>query len=286
MAVPELLATCWTIAGDVRADTAQNISPFSLEDRIAAAGAAGYTGIGLWHGDVRRWLETGSYAELRRLLVAAGLRHIELENLSDWFATGDARTRSNKVRQRLFETGAELGARHLKAMPPFGKGGWSNAQIVDSFGELCREAACHGLLVALEMVPFSDWPDLQTTFAPVVEANADNGGLLIDIWHVARSGAHYDEILQIPARFILGAEINDADRAVRGTLYEDTMRHRKFCGEGELDVPLFIARMTEAGYNGPYGVEILSDEVRAMTLGDVARRSFDTARAQFDCVVA
>ena len=49
---PVLLASCWTIGGNICPGTANNISAFRLEDRIEAAATAGYTGIGLWHGDL------------------------------------------------------------------------------------------------------------------------------------------------------------------------------------------------------------------------------------------
>ena len=46
-------------------------------------------------------------------------------------------------------------------------------------------------------------------------------------------------------------------------------------------VPGFIEAMIRAGYRGPYGVEILSRELRRLPVAEAARRSFETARAQF-----
>lgn len=277
----DLIATCWTIAGNVYPGTSQHLSPFPLEDRINAAADAGYAGIGLWHGDLLRWREGHDYAALRQVIERAGLKHIELEYLAGWFGDGEERRQSDAVRHDLFAAADALGARHIKVMPPFGNAGWPTTRLIDAFGELCAQAARHGLLIALEMIPYSDLPTLDAALAVVAGAEADNGGLLIDIWHVLRSGDSLDAILRVPARYILAAEINDADQAMRGDIAEDSMRHRKLCGEGAFDVPLFIARMTEAGYRGPYGVEILSDTLRQMPLEQVARRTFDTARAQF-----
>jgi len=53
------------------------------------------------------------------------------------------------------------------------------------------------------------------------------------------------------------------------------------CGEGAFDLPGFIAATRTAGYAGPYGVEILSDALRALPLPSAARRSAATAVAQF-----
>ena len=62
------------------------------------------------------------------------------------------------------------------------------------------------------------------------------------------------------------------------------MRYRRLCGEGQFDLSGFVAALGQAGYDGPFGVEILSDALRALPLDEAARRSFDTA-APF-CAIA
>lgn len=278
----ELITTCWTIAGDFLPGAGRTACPLPLEERIAAAAAAGYRGIGLWHGDLVNLLEQGGrYRDLRRMLESDGMRHIELEYVGDWFTEGERRQRADAMRQDLFAAADELGARHIKVMPPFGNESWARQRLIDEYGRLCTEAATHGLLMPIEMIPFSNLPTLDAVLAVAAGADAANGGLLIDIWHVVRSGASYEDILRVPARYILAAELDDAELALHGDMAEDTMRHRKLCGEGEFDVPAFIDAMTRAGYRGPYGVEILSDELRRLPVAEAARRSFETARAQF-----
>ena len=48
----DLLATCWTTAGDVVPGRTGEVSPFPLEERVAAAAKAGYRGFGLAASDV------------------------------------------------------------------------------------------------------------------------------------------------------------------------------------------------------------------------------------------
>lgn len=276
----DLIATCWTIAGNVVPGSEHHLSPFALEKRIAAAAEAGYTGIGFWHGDLQQYLQRGNYRQLRRLLDEHQIKHVELEFLADWFATGERQRRSDAVRWDLFTAGDALGARHIKVVPPFGEH-WPQQRLIDEFGQLCAEAATHELNIALEMIPFSDVNTLDAAHAIVAGANAANGGLLIDIWHVARSGATFDEILKIPPQYIRAAEINDADTLVHGNIAEDSMHHRKLCGEGQFDIRHFIACMQQAGYEGPYGVEILSDELRKTSLTEAAQLSFSTAKRFF-----
>ena len=68
-----------------------------------------------------------------------------------------------------------------------------------------------------------------------------------------------------------GVELDDAAEQVVGSLWEDTIHHRRLCGEGDLNPPAFIEAVQAAGYRGYYGVEILSEKHRKLPLdGDGA----------------
>lgn len=282
MGALQLIATCWTTAGDVRPDRPDNLGRFPLEQRIEAAARAGYAGSGFWLGDLIAWQERGfAYAALKQRLADAGQHLVELEFLIDWFAAGERRARSDAARAELFRAADALGARHVKVMPPFLPDDPQDADLAVEFAALCEEAAEHGLMVGLEMLPFSTLPNLDAALAMVAAANAPNGGLLIDIWHVMRSGGVVADVAQVPGRFIIAAELCDAMMAMQDSITEDTMRHRKLCGEGAFDIAGFIRALGGAGYDGPYGVEILSDAFRQLPLAEAAQRSFDTSAAQF-----
>ena len=282
MGAPHLIATCWTTAGHVRPDRPDNLGRFPLEQRIEAAARAGYAGTGFWLGDLLAWEASGrDYRSLKRRLDDAGQKIVELEYLADWFASGERRARSDAARAELFRAADALDARHIKVMPPFLPDDPAGDDLAGEFAALCAQAADHGLMIGLEMLPFSMLPNLGAALEMVAAADAANGGLLVDIWHVMRSGGTMEEVAQLPARFIIAAELCDAMMAMQGEITEDTMRHRKLCGEGEFDVPGFIGAMGRAGYDGPYGVEILSDEFRQLPLAEAVRRSFDSSVAQF-----
>jgi len=280
--LPCLIATCWTTAGDVRPDRPDNLGRFPLPDRIEAAARAGYDGFGFWLGDLLAWRAAGNdYADIRRRLNDAGMRTIELEFLSDWYADGDRRARSDQARLALFEAADALDARHIKVMPPFLREDLDGEALSEQFAALCDDAAQHVVQVGLEMLPFSTLPNLTAALSMVEMAGAENGGLLIDVWHVVRSGGRVEDVAEIPAHRIVSVELCDALRAMEGSIGEDTMRRRRLCGEGEFDLHGFLRALERTGYKGPYGVEILSDEMRSLSLEDACRRSRDTAAAQF-----
>ena len=63
-----------------------------------------------------------------------------------------------------------------------------------------------------------------------------------------------------------------------GTLFQDTVNRRRYCGEGAFDLVGMVAALRTAGWTGPWGVEILSDEHRAMTVEAALTRAADSAR--------
>ena len=76
-------------------------------------------------------------------------------------------------------------------------------------------------------------------------------------------------------------EINDGTFEAPWSLHEDTINHRRFCGEGEFDVKGFVQCLLKAGYQGPWGIEVLSQELRDKSLEELTTRAFQTTMAQF-----
>lgn len=276
-----LLATCWTIAGDVLPTAPNALSPFPLGRRLHAAAQAGYTGIGLWYGDlVQQDRQAGGLGALRRQLDALGFKFVELEFLTDWFCEGEARQQSDTRRELFLRAAKELGARHLKVIPPMPGSAIGATALVEAFGKLCDEAATAGLGIAMEMMPMSALPTLADNLAVTQAAAASNGGLLLDIWHVQRSGCgDFRDLAGIPVSALAAVELNDALASPGPDLFQDTLNGRLPCGEGELDVSGFIAALWQAGYRGPIGVEILSPGFRALSPEEAARISHDSSLA-------
>ncbi len=282
----ELIASYWTIAGDVYPQGPNEISPFPFEKRVEAAASAGYSGLGLLHADLMAVSQRLGLKEMRRILDANGIQHVELEFLSGWYAQGPARAASDIVRKDLLEAAEALRARCIKIEPGTDESSLNNVahdmpRMIQSFAALAQEAAHYGTSIALEIMPFSNIRTISTALELVSTDPRPNGGLYIDIWHIARGGIDYAEVAKIPQQYIKAVELDDADRDVVGTLSEDTRHHRRLCGEGTFAIPAFLKAIDETGYRGPYAVEIISREHRRLPLEEAARRSFETAMAQF-----
>ena len=282
----ELIASYWTIAGDVYPMGPNEISPFPFEKRVEVAARAGYHGLGLLHADLMAVAHRLGLKEMRHILDANGMQHVELEFLSDWYAQGQARAESDMVRKDLLEAAEVLSARCIKIAPGLDESSLDDValdmpRMVECFAALAREAVTYGTSIALEIMPFSNIRTVSAALELVSTDPQPNGGLYLDIWHMARGGIDYSEVAKIPQQWIKAVELDDADRDVVGTLWDDTRFHRRLCGEGALDIPAFLQATRETGYRGPYAVEIISREHRRLSLEEEAKRSFETARAQF-----
>jgi sugar phosphate isomerase/epimerase len=281
----ELLIPHFTFAGDVYPGGPVEVATFPFKDRMESAARAGFKGVGLQHADVMWNAERLGLKEMRRILEANGLKYLELEFLVDWFADGDKRRASDAMRAEMLTICAELGVRNIKAGADFSTPHADVLRMAEAFAGLCRDTARSGSEATLEIMPFSNVRTLETGLAIVSAADQPNGGLLLDIWHMGRGNIPYSDINKIPARFIRAAEIDDAPRVpVESDMWQETIHHRVLCGEGDLNVPSFVREIRKAGYKGPFGVEVLSAELRRLPLDQMTQRVFDSAMAQFAAV--
>lgn len=278
--LPDLIATYWTIAGNVLplSSPEQEASAIDFRTRVEAAHRAGYRGIGLMYSDLVKVRRNYDFATMRNILADHNMVHVELEFLVGWLEDDHTGT---AVLDDLCEAATALGARHLKAGPDMQAKIWPLDHMITRFSALCDRARQAGTAIALEIMPWTNLRTIDEGLAVVAGADAANGGLLLDIWHLARADVPYSEIAKIPIRYLRHVELDDADAEVVGTLLEDTLDRRRLCGTGALDVPTFVRAVQAAGYTGPYGVEIISQEHRRRPLDEAARLSFDSARAQF-----
>lgn len=280
---PEFVATYWTLAGNVvpLGTPAEEASPHDFVTRAEVAAALGYAGLGLIHSDLSAVRARRGYAAMRRILEANKLS-VELEFLVGWMADGDELAASQAAFDDLLAAAGELGARQIKVGGDMQGKPWPMERMCERFVGLCRRATAVGAGIVIEPMPWTNVADLGTARALIEGANERNGGLLIDIWHMARGGVDYADIARLPAGIIHHVELDDADAAIRGTLLEDTLNHRRLCGEGALDVPALLRALAAQGYDGPYGIEIISAEQRRRPFDDVARDALRTAQNQFE----
>jgi sugar phosphate isomerase/epimerase len=276
----ELLASYWTIAGGALPHTDREHSPFDFKDRAEAIAKAGFKGMGIWHSDLEFILKRRSLKDVKKILDDNGLKHRELEFLADWFRDGVEKRESNIRKEMLMEAAEILEAHHIK-VGDFYKKKTPMPKLIESFASLCAEANERGTRILFELMPFAMIDTLAETLEMVEGAGAKNGGIAWDMWHIAKLRIPFEDVAATLTRCEVSVEINDGTFDAPWDLVEDTVNHRRFCGEGEFDVQAFVACLLKAGYTGPWGIEVLSQEIRDKSLEFLTTHAFETTMAQF-----
>ena len=280
----ELVGLYWTVSGPVEVHVGREWSLFDWADRCAEARKVGFSGIGIWHADLQHVLETRGLVEMKTAFDDNGLRYLELEFLMDWFVDpGDPRREaSDEMRKLLFEAAAAFGAHHIKVGNIPGTP-CELPQLTERFGELCADAARHtDAKVVYEFMPFD--VNVRTVDAAVTVvggAGAANGGVAIDTWHMSKLGIAPDELRRIPPQYLSWIELSDGQLENMDDPIDEVVNHRQLPGEGEFDLRAYIAVCEDCGYAGPWGVEVLSEDLRNNPIDVIFRRAYDATASQF-----
>jgi sugar phosphate isomerase/epimerase len=273
----DLLATCWTTAGDAAPLRGDERSPIPLRERVEAVASAGFRGLGLNYADLVD--AEGEYERggIRSMLADNGIIHLELELLTDWWTNGTRRRDSDRVRRHLLSAAEALGARHIKVGPDVADAPWDRDRWATEFAALAAEAHEAGTKVGIEFLPWSNIKTVHEGLRLVHDAGHPAGGLIIDVWHTERAKTPPSLLAAVPLRHIVGVELSDADAVVVGTLFEDTRDRRRLCGQGSFDLSGFVTGLRSAGWSGPWGVEILSADMRRLPVREAAAAAYLTA---------
>ncbi|MBY2924309.1 sugar phosphate isomerase/epimerase [Rhizobium leguminosarum] len=276
--MPDIIASYWTFAGDRFPGCGDEASPYSFKERYELAGKLGYSGADIVLDDLIRARDTIGYAELRRILEGNGLVDTEVQILTDWFADGPRRAESDRQRALLLEAGEAIGAHHLKISGDFQTKELNIDRMAESLAALNAEADLRGIPLGIEIMPFTNLATVKEGRAVVEAAGIKKGGLLLDIWHMEREGVPHADIAALPGDMIVSIEINDAAAEIQGDIWNDTLNARLLPGQGSFDIDGFLKAVYSTGFNGPIGIEIISEAQRKKPLEPAARDAIEAAR--------
>jgi sugar phosphate isomerase/epimerase len=284
----ELISTYWTTAG-VCPGTGE-ISRFDFKARVEAVAKAGFEGIGIHHTDLESILLSRTIKDVKTILDDNGIKHVELEFLTDWFLDGLRKAESDHRKRSLFAASEALQANHIK-VGDFYNVPYPLPRLIEAFAALCKEAEDYGATIGFEFMATAMIDNLRDALVMVETAGADNGGLILDIAHVVNLGITHEEISQIPLQYLISVELNDGtlprssrrDLLTVHSLYGPSKpRARRFCGEGEFDIKGFITCVSKMGYKGPWAVEVFSEELAGLSLDELSERAYRTSIVQFE----
>ena len=267
-----LHAANWTHAGDVRPEPGRYASPVDIRERIEACAAAGFGGMGFIFVDIENALTRYSPGDLRAMFADNGITFLELEVLVDWFHE-PAEDIDGALR-----TAEAIGARQIKAVGDM-TGDASIEAMARGFGRTCDRFADLDAKVVIELMQLSNLRTLERGRAVVEGAGRANGGLLFDSWHIDRCGMALDEIAALPAGIFQAIELCGVPEERAADIYAEMVDLRLQPDEGHADNARLVRAARAAGFDGPWGIEIVSAAHRALPVAEAAKRSADAVRA-------
>ena len=248
----------------------------SYEERVRAAAAAGFEGIGLRAENY--WDAQRAGLDDRDMIAIAdryGVRILEVEYLAGWGIAAELDPRQQEKEQTVFAMARAFGVQHLNAglLEPLPR-----EVIADGFAGLCDRAG-PDLTVALEFMPYSGIPDLPTAWRILQQAGRANSGLLLDVWHWVRAGMTLTDLDLVPADRIIAVQLSDVQEQPMDPLRAESLTHRLPPGDGYGDpISLIRALRLKGVHPQVMAVEVISDEllargadIAALTVGQAAR---------------
>lgn len=176
------------------------------------------------------------------------------------------------------EIGAELGARVLLTSV------WTAdpARQVDGLAQVAALAGRHGMKVVAEFVPLSNVKSMDAMAALIRQVDADNLGMLIDVYHFDRADTTVEAIESLPPSWFPMLHLCDcpaAKPADAEALREEVRERRLYVGEGGAPIAEIVRRLPD---DLVFSLEQPHLE-RLRVLGDTeyAARSLDAARRYF-----
>ncbi|MEK6348319.1 MAG: sugar phosphate isomerase/epimerase [Burkholderia sp.] len=162
-----------------------------------------------------------------------GLKVIDIEVL---FLTAE---RDVREFERVFQTAARLGARNALTLIDIA----DRQHAVDKFASLCELAAGFGIACSLEFAAWLGIGSVAAAHAVVQAAAQPNAGVLLDPFHLARSGGTVADIGAIDPAHLRYAQFCDAPAVAPPTaaaISEEARYDRLLPGEGQLPLDAFV----------------------------------------------
>ena len=251
-----------------------------FDERVAAAAAAGFAGIGLYVPEYARLRheEGRSAADIAALLDDPGLVLADIETLEGWASNGGAAAEECRRREELvYEMADELGCRYLQAIGPFDG---TVEEAAEAFGALCDRAARHDLLVGIEWLPYTNIANAANASAVVEAADRPNGGYCVDIWHHKRGADDEAMVRALPPDRVFAVQMNDRPAVPQLLDYKaDCMINRVVPGDGVFDCVGFVRLLDGMGVRSPLSLEVCSAELWDAPAAEAARRAAEGMRA-------
>src|SRR4051812_19596828 len=248
----------------------------TLEDKLAAAAAAGFDGIEIFEPDLiaSPWAPK----ELAARCADLGLSVDLYQPFRDLDSTDPDRFDRNLRRlDRKFDVMAELGTDTILVCSSVAPDAVEDLdRLAGQLATAAERAAERGLRIAYEALAWgrhvSTW---DRSWDAVRRADSPALGPCLDSFHVPSRGGDPAGFAEVPGEKLFFLQLADAPHMDMDVL-QWSRHHRLFPGQGAFDLPAFLGHVLAAGYTGPLSLEVFNDVFRQ---ADPRRAAVDALRS-------
>ncbi|WP_397433086.1 3-dehydroshikimate dehydratase QuiC [Pseudomonas chlororaphis] len=235
----------------------------TLPEKLEAIAAAGFDGVEIFENDLLYY--DGSPREIRQMCADLGIAITLFQPFRDFEGCRRDRLQRNLERaERKFDLMQELGTDLVLVCSNAAADSIGDRQIlVDDLRLLAERAGSRGLRIGYEALAWGRHVNTyQQVWDIVREADHPSLGVLLDSFHTLSLKGDPAAIAEIPGDKIFFVQMADAPILAMDVL-EWSRHFRCFPGQGDFDLPGFLAPIIKSGYTGPLSLEIFNDGFRA-----------------------
>lgn len=233
----------------------------TLPEKLEAIAAAGFDGVEIFENDLLYY--DGSPREIKQMCVDLGIAITLFQPFRDFEGCRRDRLVRNLERaERKFDLMQELGTDLVLVCSNASPDSVGDQQVLVDDLRLLAERA-RGLRIGYEALAWGRHVNTyQQVWDIVRQADHPNLGVLLDSFHTLSLKGDPAAIAEIPGDKIFFVQMADAPILAMDVL-EWSRHFRCFPGQGEFDLPGFLAPIIKSGYTGPLSLEIFNDGFRA-----------------------
>ncbi|MFJ5235335.1 3-dehydroshikimate dehydratase QuiC [Pseudomonas neuropathica] len=235
----------------------------TLPEKLEAIAAAGFDGVEIFENDLLYY--DGSPREIKQMCADLGIAITLFQPFRDFEGCRRDRLARNLERaERKFDLMQELGTDLVLVCSNASADSVGDQQIlVDDLRLLAEHAGARGLRIGYEALAWGRHVNTyQQVWDIVRQADHPSLGVLLDSFHTLSLKGDPRAIADIPGDKIFFVQMADAPILAMDVL-EWSRHFRCFPGQGEFDLPGFLAPIIQSGYTGPLSLEIFNDGFRA-----------------------
>ncbi|WP_426204613.1 3-dehydroshikimate dehydratase QuiC [Pseudomonas sp. TWP3-1] len=235
----------------------------TLPEKLEAIAAAGFDGVEIFENDLLYY--DGSPREIKQMCADLGIAITLFQPFRDFEGCRRDRLARNLERaERKFDLMQELGTDLVLVCSNASPDSIGDQQIlIDDLRLLAEHAGARGLRIGYEALAWGRHVNTyQQVWDIVRQADHPSLGVLLDSFHTLSLKGDPRAIAEIPGDKIFFVQMADAPILAMDVL-EWSRHFRCFPGQGEFDLPGFLAPIIQSGYTGPLSLEIFNDGFRA-----------------------